>query len=136
MLIRKFCFCVKLHEWDLWQRAMVFTLIVCVFKNRKAKSESKADVKCECTFMFYRCSLTEGRYKCPSCPKTYNSKESVKLHMWTHIGKKPYECEVCGKTFGRLDSLKKHTVVHSGTYSPPHLQSVTSKSFHQLACQD
>ncbi|PVH79402.1 hypothetical protein DL98DRAFT_461194 [Cadophora sp. DSE1049] len=50
----------------------------------------------------------DGRFHCPSCPKTYQNARHMKRHVLRHTGSRPYPCGLCGDRFGRSDILKRH----------------------------
>ena len=54
-------------------------------------------------------------FKCPhqNCNKMYSIATRLKVHMRTHLDKKPYVCETCGKSFVEKGNLKTHIKFHS-----------------------
>ena len=51
---------------------------------------------------------TNGKYKCPFCPKVYGFKHNLKDHINKHTGRKPHICKYCGMNFTFLASLCGH----------------------------
>lgn len=54
-------------------------------------------------------TVTDGRFFCPKCPRSYRNKN----HLYRHIRyecdrKKQYRCGICLKDFYRRDNLKTH----------------------------
>ena len=46
--------------------------------------------------------------KCPFCPKSFYSDNSLKSHVVSHMDIRPWACSLCTKTFKRLKNVKDH----------------------------
>lgn len=56
--------------------------------------------------------ITETRYKCDKCPKTFKRKANLSSHMKVHTDY-AYLCEYCGKKFARSGNLVQHIRIHT-----------------------
>nr|XP_029729690.1 LOW QUALITY PROTEIN: zinc finger protein 91-like [Aedes albopictus] len=45
---------------------------------------------------------------CPFCPKTFKSRQTIRMHILNHQGKLPYKCDDCDARFDRKFYLQKH----------------------------
>uniref|UniRef100_A0A1A9WWV2 Protein krueppel n=1 Tax=Glossina brevipalpis TaxID=37001 RepID=A0A1A9WWV2_9MUSC len=48
------------------------------------------------------------KFRCLQCPKTYISKQELKIHQYMHSGEKPHQCDLCPKKFRYIHHLKRH----------------------------
>ena len=55
-------------------------------------------------------SLSEKRFRCPACNRTFTRNDHLKRHQLRHTGLKPYQCQFCNTAFSRSDSLRDHYV--------------------------
>lgn len=53
-------------------------------------------------------------FSCDHCSRVLSTKQSLKEHMYTHVGKKQFRCSEigCGKTFKQSSQLCNHRKVH------------------------
>ncbi|XP_073832621.1 uncharacterized protein [Musca autumnalis] len=58
----------------------------------------------------------EKNIQCPECPKRFNFKNKLKLHMLTHTKEKKFVCKTCGEAFLRPETLNTHRKKHSKDY--------------------
>lgn len=49
-----------------------------------------------------------GRFKCSSCPRTFQVKGQWEKHERTHMDEKPFRCELCQMSFKSEDSVRLH----------------------------
>jgi transposase-like protein len=59
-------------------------------------------------------TVAEKNYKCPTCNKTFKSKNGLNLHKKTHNEDEWLSCKYCTKSFHRIDRLIEHTRKHTG----------------------
>ncbi|GBO31388.1 Zinc finger protein 287 [Araneus ventricosus] len=52
-------------------------------------------------------------FVCPTCSKSFASKNSLTKHMKTHTGENLFRCRICDKVFGRNDNLNRHMRIHA-----------------------
>lgn len=45
---------------------------------------------------------------CPFCPKTFKSRQTIRMHILNHQGKLPYKCDDCDARFDRKFYLQRH----------------------------
>ncbi|XP_062533444.1 zinc finger protein Xfin-like isoform X1 [Armigeres subalbatus] len=45
---------------------------------------------------------------CPFCPKTFKSRQTIRMHILNHQGKLPFKCDDCDARFDRKFYLQKH----------------------------
>ncbi|KAK2155293.1 hypothetical protein LSH36_243g01053 [Paralvinella palmiformis] len=76
-------------------------------KTREEEDEQKKRDHQEMMILMPR-EKTNGKYKCPFCPKAYGFKHNLKDHINKHTGKKPHVCKYCGMSFTFLASLCGH----------------------------
>uniref|UniRef100_A0A1A8EYQ7 C2H2-type domain-containing protein n=1 Tax=Nothobranchius korthausae TaxID=1143690 RepID=A0A1A8EYQ7_9TELE len=76
-----------------------------------------------------RSSLSEKRFTCSYCDKTFTRFGQLKEHMRSHTGEKPFSCKQCGRSFTKQCNLIRHAVVHSR--EKPHECSLCGKCFTQ-----
>lgn len=46
--------------------------------------------------------------QCKYCPKVFNNRNTLKLHMMNHLGKLPHPCEQCDASYYKPADLQKH----------------------------
>ncbi|EAT38377.1 AAEL009720-PA, partial [Aedes aegypti] len=57
---------------------------------------------------------------CPFCPKTFKSRQTIRMHILNHQGKLPFKCEDCDARFDRKFYLQKHRErYHQGDSGQP-----------------
>ncbi|GMT13119.1 hypothetical protein PFISCL1PPCAC_4416, partial [Pristionchus fissidentatus] len=78
----------------------------------------------------------DGVYKCPHCPKIFDSLYDLEPHIRKHTGECPYECGECGMKFPTLFTIQKHQKMHTGdrpfpcTLCPRTYLTVATLNFH------
>lgn len=75
--------------------------------------------------------LSERRFVCGVCSKSFKKHVHVRNHMRTHTGERPFQCADCGKTFPSLANLGRHSLTHSG--ERPHRCDVCHRRFSQAS---
>ena len=45
---------------------------------------------------------------CTRCGKRFRSRSEIRMHINTHVGKKPYKCEHCPSAFANRANLRTH----------------------------
>lgn len=73
--------------------------------------------------------VTERRFICGMCGKSFKKHIHVRNHIRTHTGERPFQCSDCGKTFSSLANLMRHNLIHSGVR--PYRCDVCHRSFSQ-----
>ncbi|KAG7216941.1 hypothetical protein INR49_001595 [Caranx melampygus] len=73
--------------------------------------------------------VTERRFVCGICGKSFKKQIHVRNHIRTHTGERPFQCSDCGKTFSSLANLMRHNLIHSGVR--PYRCDVCHRSFSQ-----
>ena len=53
-------------------------------------------------------------YACNSCPKTFPTNQSLKLHTDIHHAEKPFKCSECGKDFAQKGNMRVHLYKNHG----------------------
>lgn len=61
-----------------------------------------------------------SEFSCDSCSKIFSSKQSLQIHLRTHVKEEPCKCKICNRAFIRTDCLirhmrQKHKYVKSNT---------------------
>lgn len=70
--------------------------------------------------------LTEKRFKCFYCSKSFKQKIHLMKHIRIHTGEKPFVCSVCNTAFRQKEHLKNHLLVHmKNTLDPPFMHNCT-----------
>ena len=85
--------------------------------HKTARSPSKRPVPCDiCNKVLSRAATlrnhklthtTQKRHKCNHCGKPYYTRDSLRAHLDTHLGKRFY-CGPCDRGFSRQWSLTRH----------------------------
>lgn len=59
---------------------------------------------------FLSASLSQDRYVCTQCTKTFSRPSSLRIHSHSHTGEKPFVCprDGCGKAFSVRSNMKRH----------------------------
>ena len=75
---------------------------------------------------------TGKKFKCDKCPKSFNEKNKLKVHMNSkHKGHAKYKCEVCLRTFSSKGGIVYHMQTkHNNTHK--YQCEVCEKGFNQL----
>ena len=75
---------------------------------------------------------TGKKFKCDQCPKSFNEKNKLKVHMNSkHKGHAKYKCEVCYRTFSSKGGIVYHMQTkHNNTHK--YRCEVCEKGFNQL----
>lgn len=55
-------------------------------------------------------SITDKRFRCNACQRTFTRNDHLKRHQLRHTGVKPYQCQFCNTAFSRSDSLRDHYI--------------------------
>jgi len=61
--------------------------------------------------------------KCPFCPKSFYSDNSLKSHVVSHMDIRPWACSLCTKTFKRLKNVKDHVKTLHGIKADQEVKS-------------
>ncbi|XP_030607462.1 zinc finger protein Xfin [Archocentrus centrarchus] len=77
----------------------------------------------------WRSGLSEKRFSCTYCDKSFTRFSQLKEHLRSHTGEKPFSCMQCGRSFTKQCNLIRHAVVHSG--EKPYECSLCGKCFTQ-----
>ncbi|XP_044076695.1 zinc finger and SCAN domain-containing protein 12 [Siniperca chuatsi] len=77
----------------------------------------------------WRSGVSEKRFSCTYCNKTFMRFSQLKEHLRSHTGEKPFSCLQCGRSFTKQCNLIRHAVVHSG--EKPYECSLCGKCFTQ-----
>ncbi len=61
------------------------------------------------------CSVFPGErpYKCPLCPKTFATRDTLTKHQAAHSDERNYVCGECSKSFKRISHVREHLKSHS-----------------------
>ncbi|XP_023280208.1 zinc finger protein 691-like [Seriola lalandi dorsalis] len=77
----------------------------------------------------WRSGISEKRFSCTYCDKSFMRFSQLKEHLRSHTGEKPFSCLQCGRSFTKQCNLIRHAVVHSG--EKPYECSLCGKCFTQ-----
>ena len=62
--------------------------------------------------------LSERKFHCPICERSYKSNTGLKRHLIVHSGERPFQCHYCFKSFYRKYVLTTHiTRVHNKIFA-------------------
>ncbi|KAL9693762.1 hypothetical protein quinque_013047 [Culex quinquefasciatus] len=88
--------------------------------------------------------LPKDSNQCTYCPKVFNNRNTLKLHMMNHMGKLPHPCDQCDASFYKPTDLQKHKLrYHPGgsalslanrfkcAYCPRVFVRKTGRRYHQ-----
>ena len=64
----------------------------------------------------YYADSTGTWWKCNVCEKSFDSRNSLKVHTRIHMGLKPFECNQCGQRYTRASTLKMHKRTHHNPF--------------------
>uniref|UniRef100_A0A1Q3F9Z7 Uncharacterized protein n=1 Tax=Culex tarsalis TaxID=7177 RepID=A0A1Q3F9Z7_CULTA len=53
-------------------------------------------------------NLPKDSNQCTYCPKIFNNRNTLKLHMMNHMGKLPHPCDQCDASYYKPTDLQKH----------------------------
>lgn len=52
------------------------------------------------------------RFKCDKCSKNFITKQGLRFHEATHLGKLSFKCRICSSSLASKDSLRRHLKIH------------------------
>ncbi|CAL9706327.1 unnamed protein product [Knipowitschia caucasica] len=109
-----------------------FTSKTLLKQHKKTHGKKHQCSKCEKVFTSRLRLLRheKNHITCPLCPKTYQTKLGLKMHMGTHT-ELPFGCSVCKTRFNQQEDLQKHMDSHKKSY----LSCQEKLDFETLKCQ-
>ncbi|KAL6086675.1 hypothetical protein STEG23_028436 [Scotinomys teguina] len=82
------------------------------------------------TLFCIRKFISEKRYKCSTCEKTFSHRTNLRTHKRIHTGEKPYKCTKCAASFRQQSHLSRHMSSH--IKEKPYTCNVCGKGFMWL----
>lgn len=90
---------------------MLFIVLPVEFKHEDYwSSPERSQFSPECSNESSVCQSTEFAFKCSICPKGFDSKDELTIHIKNHF--KSYTCPICGKEFVGDTSYEYHKTRH------------------------
>ena len=71
------------------------------------------------------------KHACKLCEMTFDTVDTLELHIMEHEAHPPFICNVCGNTFTTQHKLNKHSIAHSGI--KPYKCEICDKKYTQLS---
>ena len=90
----------------------VVILYCCPYGDCKKEYKSKFNLKRHVQFKH----LSLKPFNCPTCERTFFSKQNLFEHQFIHTGEKPYNCQVCLMRFRQASLLSLHRRKHLNNY--------------------
>ncbi|KAI9365644.1 hypothetical protein BD770DRAFT_406024 [Pilaira anomala] len=88
-------------------------------------------------------AITNHRYHCQYCRKSFSRPSSLRIHIYSHTGEKPFKChhQGCGRSFSVHSNMRRHLRVHyypqqQQQHNSMRLPIVPTKSYDEMMRSD